>query len=375
MEFRKGCVHGGETLLIDGPASVRILSGEGNIFGAKIAVGEQITVRKGKRIPLTVSSGKLRFEAKVTGILTLIKGDTIPPSWRNAAEAAIRGGGRAIVFGDVDTGKTGFCTYLANRALQRLDKVGYVDGDIGQPEIGPPTTVTATILNKQHYTLSRLDPTLMHFVGHTSPSFCQERVVEAVERSTIGLEVECSKMLTINTDGWVRDEGLLHKAKMVKRLKPNTVLSFLSNEENSILVDGVEAKLMRLTRPEHIRPRTQEERRDRRESAYRAYFSRAERRRIDLEKILLYDPFLQLDESHTHSHVLSLARETGLLVGLIRDELTIGLGIVLKIDQESRALEILCRIEKDKEYDRIELGRIRLDKSFRESICMFYVDD
>ena len=46
-----------------------------------------------------------------------------------------------LVIGETDTGKTHFTTYLASALLSRGDAVAVVDADLGQSDIGPPTTV------------------------------------------------------------------------------------------------------------------------------------------------------------------------------------------------------------------------------------------
>jgi len=368
LEPRKGTLLFGETLLIDGPASVLVLSGKGSAFGANIAAGDRVLARIGKRIPLTPTSRRLEFEAKTSGKLEIIKCDAIPPSWKKAAESTIGAGGRAIVLGRVDAGKTGFCTYLANRALPKLRNVGYVDGDVGQPEIGPPTTITAAIMERQHYALSKLRATSMHFVGNTSPSYCQDRVIDSVEKCAVSLETKGAKMVIVNTDGWVDEGGLLHKAKLVCRLKPNTVLSFLSKEENAALCSMLEGptNLLILERPEHARSRNQEERRKSRESAYRAYFRQADRMRIELSRIELVNAPFRTWGAPTACHSTWFRLERGLLAGLMRRESTLGLGMLLGIDRRRGTIDLLCRVESGQEPDRIEFGSIRLDSAFRE---------
>ncbi|MBO3802313.1 MAG: hypothetical protein JTT11_00320, partial [Candidatus Brockarchaeota archaeon] len=314
MEPKKGTLQPGETLLVDGPASVRILSGEGYVFGARVAEGERVVARDGKRIPINSASGRLEYEAKAAGGLAVVKGDAIPASWKSAAELIVGAEGRVVVLGGVDSGKTGFCTYLANRAVPILRKVGYVDGDVGQPEIGPPTAVTAAILDRQGYELPKL-ASCIRFVGSTSPSSCGERVVEAVGECSAVLESTGAKMVIVNTDGWVREGGLFHKAELVSRLKACKILSFLSQEEGEALrrrVGGT-VEVVRLERPEHVRPRTQEERRRNREASYRTYFRQAGRKRIGLGGI-------ELAEAKFSGPVAQdpggFSLEKGLLVGL-----------------------------------------------------------
>jgi hypothetical protein len=50
----KHLVDKGNTLLIDGPASVNLLSGKVNVLGAPLHTKETFIVREGKRLPLWV---------------------------------------------------------------------------------------------------------------------------------------------------------------------------------------------------------------------------------------------------------------------------------------------------------------------------------
>jgi len=400
-----------ETLLIEGPALLRILSGEGSVFGAIIEEGEEISVRKGKRLPLTPRSNRLNYEAKVAGSVMMVEGDAIPPSWRDAADAVASAKGRVVVLGGVDTGKTGFCTYLANRAVLSYDRVGYIDGDIGQPETGPPTTITAIIANEQSYMLERFRAASMYFVGHTSPALCQERVVDSIERCALDLEEKGAELVVVNTDGWTREGGLRHKAALVERLKADTIVSLLLPGEELILSGEIArpGKLFRISRPDHIKSRSQDERRENREHGYRTYFRDARRRRIGIDEVRLVNSPLRYVGKHEQAELDKLSVQTGLRVmyfeeepkvlvaiepgaercrlggfdvlefgwergviaGLMSGAWALGLGIVLDIDYGRRTMELLCPPQIDQMPDAIEFGNVRLGDGFRESYCAF----
>jgi polynucleotide 5'-hydroxyl-kinase GRC3/NOL9 len=380
IEPRAGDLQRPETLLIDGPASVRILSGEGIVLGAIIEEGEDIIVRKGKRLPLTPLSDRLRFEAKGMTDLKVIEGDSIPPSWRDAADTVISMGGRVIVLGGVDAGKTGFCTYLANGAVLEHANIGYVDGDIGQPEIGPPTTITAALTSEQSYTLTRLCPVSVYFVGHISPSSCPGRVIEAIARAVLGLEGKGAKLVIVNTDGWIGEGGLSHKAALMDRLRPKAAVSFLSFAEAKALVGelGEPHELLRVERPDHVRPRTQDERRENRERGYRSYFRDATRVRIELRRMKFTDttnrPVVSIEqipfeEPGGRASLAEISGDAGVILGLKRGGETLGLGILQDIDYGNEVIELLCPAAITPHIDgvdSIEFGGICLDASFRE---------
>ena len=51
-------VEKGRTLLVDGPASVRLLSGESRVLGAPLNAGDKIVIREGNACPLRLRKGQ-----------------------------------------------------------------------------------------------------------------------------------------------------------------------------------------------------------------------------------------------------------------------------------------------------------------------------
>ena len=61
--------------------------------------------------------------------------------WRKLASRIVKSQQTVMVIGATDAGKSTFCRFLADSALAAGFKITYVDADIGQSQIGPPTTV------------------------------------------------------------------------------------------------------------------------------------------------------------------------------------------------------------------------------------------
>ena len=93
---------------------------------------------------------------------------TVEPSW----EAAILWARRArviLVIGETETGKTSFTTHLAGTLLGDHPSVAVVDADLGQSDIGPPTTVGLGRLRPPVERLADAEVVGLYFVGSTSP--------------------------------------------------------------------------------------------------------------------------------------------------------------------------------------------------------------
>jgi len=76
-------VKAGQTLLVDGPASATLLSGEVDILGAQFRLGSKIVIRESKRVPFYVDADA-EFEVLLSekGAVNEVAGSTIPRSWR-----------------------------------------------------------------------------------------------------------------------------------------------------------------------------------------------------------------------------------------------------------------------------------------------------
>ncbi|GAG92897.1 unnamed protein product [marine sediment metagenome] len=74
-----------------------------------------------------------------------------------------------MVLGATDTGKS-ICTLLfAKFWVKHGRKVGIVDVDMGQSDLGPPTTIGMVLINKPIKNLAEVSADTLYFVGSTSP--------------------------------------------------------------------------------------------------------------------------------------------------------------------------------------------------------------
>ena len=91
-----------------------------------------------------------------------------PPQWLALAGELLKG--RIIlVLGSVDTGKTTLVTYLANSLVKRGKRVAIVDADVGQSDIGPPTTIGLGLVESPIKKMREAKRLAMYFVGAISP--------------------------------------------------------------------------------------------------------------------------------------------------------------------------------------------------------------
>ncbi len=220
----------------------------------------------------------------------------VEPSWEQAVERAASA--RVIlIIGETDTGKTSFTTFLANGLVGRKLKVGVVDADLGQSDIGPPTTVGLGLVSQPIDHLGEAEVAGLYFVGSTSP---QGHLLPTV----IGTKKMVEKALALGVDRVLVDTSGLIQGELGRTLKqhkidlidPDVLLCLQRGGESEHILrpygQGHRPEILRLAPGAAGRKRSQEERRQHRERTLQAYFHGARMLHLDLSKVVLIQPCL-----------------------------------------------------------------------------------
>jgi polynucleotide 5'-hydroxyl-kinase GRC3/NOL9 len=274
-------VEKNKTLLVEGPASVTVISGKAEVFGSTVTSAHKIVIREGKRLPFAVEeTTTFDISSGESAVVEEVDGNTVPQSWNNSCEElrtlemkpAI-----AMVLGTADSGKSSFCTYLVNRQLQEKRKVVVLDGDLGQSDIGPPCTVAYASVTKRLTDLFSLRAKNAFFVGATSPAGVIHKVIEGLsllKEETLDSDPD---IVIVNTDGWIEGEdAIYYKIKLVEELKPGIVF-FIQQRDELVQISNALEKFKKVVveSPEAIRQRSNEKRRSLRELGYIKYLGNA----------------------------------------------------------------------------------------------------
>jgi polynucleotide 5'-hydroxyl-kinase GRC3/NOL9 len=225
---------------------------------------------------------------------------TPDPSWLAAAERAA-GGRVVLVIGETDTGKTSFTSFLADSLLARGLTVGVVDADLGQSDIGPPTTVGLGRVRRPVERLADAEVVGLYFVGSTSP---QGHLLPTV----LGTRLMAQKALRlgfdrviVDTSGLIQGEmGRLLKQHKIDLVDPDVVLCLQRNGECEHILRpyevGTRPAIVRLTSSGATRRRSQEERRQHRERGLQAHLADARPVALDLTRVVLRQPALYVGQ-------------------------------------------------------------------------------
>lgn len=211
---------------------------------------------------------------------------TAGPGWELALEraASLR---LTMLVGDADAGKTSLATFLANGLFPRGFRIGVVDADLGQSEIGPPTTIGLGRVTRVLARLAEAEVAGLSFVGSTSPQGHVASTVagtrQMVERAaTLGLE-----RIIVDTSGLIGGPlGRTLKQRKIEALDPDLLICLERDEECEPVRRPYEGRgrpeILRLPIGEQVRSRSAAQRRRHREAALDAYFQGAARRHLSL---------------------------------------------------------------------------------------------
>ncbi|MCS7117821.1 MAG: Clp1/GlmU family protein [Thaumarchaeota archaeon] len=255
----------GQTVLLKGPASASLESGGVEVFGHRLKKGESLVVKPWKVLPLTsIEDSAIELNLGTGSAYELLDFDPIPDSWRQLADS-LGGKFRVMVMGRVDAGKTSILLTLLNRTVSS-GEVHFVDLDVGQGEICPPTTMGYSRALSSTYALYALKAEAVYAFGFTSPSWSIERSLNVAEK--IVMNLQGAERVLIDVDGWIEgDEALRHKTDLIRLVKPTHVLllGVEPSEELERTLVQAGSKSIVLDRPETIAVRSREDRRRARE--------------------------------------------------------------------------------------------------------------
>jgi polynucleotide 5'-hydroxyl-kinase GRC3/NOL9 len=265
----------------------------------------------------------------------------VSESWA-AALAAAASAPITLVLGANDTGKSTLVTRLAGALFAAGHTVGVVDADLGQSDVGPPTTVG---LGRVHRPLERLaDAELiaLEFLGVTSPATCMRETAEATGRLVrLALDTGCDRVL-VDTSGLVEGPfGRALKRLKIDRAAPDVLVALQRGQECEPVLrayaDAARPAIVRLPAAPTTR-RSATARRHARRSALKAHLAGAVSVTLDLAQVGA--------RPAPATRGLAVIDVEGTLVGLeTGDGCTLGLGWVRAIDAARGRLTVDTRVD------------------------------
>lgn len=388
----------GETLTIKGPARITLKTGRIRIDGVDrssylVKEGRSCTLKGVQQSQVEINLGS---KAKIEKFTV-----ATPRIWLKYSHEILQKKGVIMVMGAPDTGKTTFATFLANQALEKGVSVAVIDSDIGQSDIGPPSTIGLAYVQNTIEKMSEVEADEFYFIGTTSVQDVCDMVLglqELVEKARRKADV-----VIIDTCGYVLgDTGRKLKISKLQAVNPDVVVGLQRKKELYPILRGWGGSIVHADVPKEVKKIPRHMRKEIRESRWRKTFEEAQERHIDLEEKGLFNTYLlsgnpvdtkifkKLLQCHVmhaeeipegffivkkekfHEYqlpkpfsgdtlrVLDAGWEENLVVGLMKDKRFVDVGIIKRINYKSMMAVISC---KEHDFDSIKFGRIKVDES------------
>src|ERR671922_499145 len=218
----------------------------------------------------------------------------MPEPYAAALEAASKAR-VTLVLGTSDTGKTSLVARLASAFAARGERIAVVDADVGQSEIGPPTTVGLGRVTGNLDRLGEAEVLALEFVGDTSPVRYIRETAEATRRLVRrALDAGFERVL-VDTGGLVEGPlGIALKRAKIRAADPDLVLVLQRRDESEPIArllesGGARPRVVRLAPSPAVVRRTATRRREHRERILRDYLARAATIELDTARTPLKD--------------------------------------------------------------------------------------
>ena len=267
---------------------------------------------------------------------------TVPGAWSDLDLAALRG--LLLIVGAPNSGKSTFAHWLHGQLARDGRRVAFLDGDVGQSALGPPTTLT----------LALALPQLVHwFIGDVTPRGRMLPLVVGAGRLARRALEAGTETIIVDTTGLVQalHGGVALKHALVDQLQPETLLALQQEGE----LEAILAPLRWLPRPRVIelpvsqaaRPRDTQARQAYRAEAFRRYFDGAGVVRLSLRGRAVFG-----GRAFAPRRLLALQDAGGFALAL---------GVVVAYNQARDELDARAPLNDLQAVASVQLGAIAVD--------------
>lgn len=196
-----------------------------------------------------------------------------PKEWAFLEEALSDFRGTIVAVAPPDRGKTTLVRLLVEMFLREGKRVGWVDTDPGQSQIGPPTTLGAVVLSGRANPKDLLFTPHFRFFGDTTPerdivafAYLAWDLVRTVRRK--------SDVVLVDTCGLFHSlPGYYLKTLKIRLIDPEIVLALGEEEEFALFASFLKERLLVLPVPSEALAKCSEVRRRHRKKLFALYFS------------------------------------------------------------------------------------------------------
>lgn len=269
--------------------------------------------------------------------------------------------GRVVMMiGALDSGKSTLGHTIVRAALERGRVAAFLDADLGQKSVGPPTAVTLRMLRSPEDVEPErfVQPDALYFVGATSPQGQLLPLVVGAGRLLARAMDEGADIIVVDTSGLVSGVyGQLLKYHKIELLQPDFVIGLQRGEELDPLLGIVQRffdpEVVALPVAAEVRSVSVEERARNREAAFARYFGGSlQRWRVKPTVFMPALPAL-FEQSQLDRLLVGLSDGAGSYIGLG----------YLEWSPEEGVLRLLSPVAEGPKA--LKLGSVRLEDDYR----------
>ena len=186
-----------------------------------------------------------------------------------------------LVIGATDVGKSTFCRFLVNSAVDRGLKTVFVDTDVGQSQIGPPTTIGMKSFDPESSPVqfnSVADQ--LYFVGDLSPHGHALEVLTGTRLMVDHARETAADFIIVDTSGYIHDPpAVILKRHKIELTRPNHVVCIGRSSELEQITAGYRQQdwldIHYLLPHRNVRSKSSKARSRYRKAQFEAYFGEA----------------------------------------------------------------------------------------------------
>lgn len=214
----------------------------------------------------------------------------IPGDWIKIANKILKDRGVVLVLGAIDTGKS-ICTLLfANFWAKHGRKIGIVDVDMGQSDLGPPTTMGMVLINKPTKGLKEFSTDSLYFIGSTSPLNYFLPTICGTKKLIDEGKKKGAEIIIVDTTGLVKgNPGRTLKENMIDIISPSHIIALQRRDELEHILKNINLTdrivIHRLSPCTEAKRKTYFQRREAREEKFRGYFKQSSSLKINLSNL------------------------------------------------------------------------------------------
>ena len=385
------------SLYVSGPAKIHVVDGACKINFKEFQKGDFLTLAYAKSVDI-IPDKKCEIEIEEGTAeeqdIPQYNADTVKIIEKLANKKII------LVLGGSDVGKTTLIMQLANLLYERQKKVGIVDSDVGQSDIGIPATISYGLLDSKKVFMNEISAKKSFFVGSTSPkNHVLDMITGCKKMIEHALQDNCDNIIIDTTSLNTRKTGRMLKRAKIEQLKPDIIVTIQKENELLHLVKNY-TNIINITPYDKIKLKSADDRFILRDKRWKKHFEFTKEHNIDLKETKLLNTlyrsgsrvsvsgrhfisemlgckiiyaeqlaegyFVVIDGAPTKNYyeIYKIHRkkfEEGLLIGLLDKNFEfIDVGIIKEIDFKNEIMSIISPLDSIANIKHILVGEMRL---------------